>query len=175
MVAQKQINGFTFVEVIISVALLALIGLLITNILLNTMRGILKAESVKDVKQSGEYALTVMSNRLRNAQSVTVCTPGMSSFEFINPDNTTTQFFVAEDPPASGVRKLFADTNGDLEVLTESNTVTVDITDDLTFDCDSASGKVGISFLLRHVTSANAAFEDQAAIPFSMTIVRRRL
>ncbi|OGK55688.1 hypothetical protein A3B56_00830 [Candidatus Roizmanbacteria bacterium RIFCSPLOWO2_01_FULL_45_11] len=171
---KKQLpRGFTLVEMIISVALLAVIGLLMNMILLNSMRAILKAQSVKEVKQTGDFAMSVITQRLRNAVSVASCTAAMNTITLMNPDGTTTTISVVEDPPGSGVRKIRADTGGAIQILTTSNNVTVNTTNTLVFNCTSTTGRIGITYVLDHVRSANLPFEQRASISYATTVVLR--
>jgi len=171
--AQPQSGGFSLVEVLISIALFAIIGVMINTILINTMSTVAKAQAIREVKQSGDFAMQVMIGQLRNATGVGTCTNGMSSIEFTNPDGTTTSYETIEDPPSSNQYKIISDHEGDIDVLTGGSDATVDQTEPLTFNCDPTTYLIEISYTLRHVTGVNDPFENRAVIPYSSSVLIR--
>lgn len=173
MKQKSRQEGFTIIEILVSVALLAVIGLMMNVILLNSMRAILKSQSVKEVKQTGDFAMSTILQRLRNATAITPCVAGAGNVIIQNPDGSSTTFSVVEQPPGSGVRKILADTNGSIQAMTTSNDVTVNTMNSLLFSCNSSTGKVSVSFTLDHVHTENLPFEERASIPYTSTVILR--
>lgn len=170
---KKDQKGFTIVEVLVSVALLAVIGFMMNAMLLNAMRAILKAQSVKEVKQSGDFAMSVILQRLRNALSFTGCSGTSDAITITNHDGTTTTLTTAEIPSGSGQYKIISDTGGTIQILTSSNNVTVNTGNTLQFTCNTTTGTIDVRFVLDHVATANLPFEQRASIPYSSRVVLR--
>lgn len=90
-------RGFTLIELIIAVAIIAGLGTVLAQSLFTTTRSSTKVERLTDVKQNGEYALAVMERMIRNARSLTAsCSGGgtvpASSAAIENRDGYTTTF-----------------------------------------------------------------------------------
>ena len=94
-------HGFTLVELLVSITLMAVIGVAINTIFITTLKSANKADIMKEIKQNGEYASTVMEQMIRNAQTIQdvgglgVCTSaGLSgsSIRILNSDDHTSTF-----------------------------------------------------------------------------------
>jgi prepilin-type N-terminal cleavage/methylation domain-containing protein len=67
-------KGFTLLETLISISVIAVVGVLISQVFFTTTRSNTKTELLKDVKQNGQYALEIVSRMIRNSLSVeTTC------------------------------------------------------------------------------------------------------
>jgi len=102
----KNSLGFTLVEALISVAIVSIIGLMVTTLLARTFESNTKTRLLGIVKQNGQNALNFMDNAIRQADSV-VCV-GNGSTGSVLPDDQTA--------PANYV--------GDTIVVKNSNTYT---------------------------------------------------
>lgn len=87
-------KGFTLIEVLVVIFLLGVVMAIGVNLFFSILKGGSKAEIVKEVKQNGDYAISVMERMTRNAQSAS-CSDS-SSVTIKNPDGWTTTF-VCED------------------------------------------------------------------------------
>lgn len=89
-------EGFTLVELIISIGIIALIGSVISQVFFQTTRSNAKVEIQKEVKQNGDYAIEVMQRMIHNSLAVTSsCTStGFSgqTLTITNPDFGSTTF-----------------------------------------------------------------------------------
>lgn len=74
----KKIHGTSFIEILVVMAIFAILGLLVSRIILVTLRGSNKSEALVKVRENLDYALAVMERQLRNANGVAPCT-GTSS------------------------------------------------------------------------------------------------
>lgn len=95
-------NGFTLIELVVAVAIIAGLGTVLVQALFTTTRSSTKVEKLTDVKQSGEYALNVIERMIRNARALTaVCSEGgltpTSSAAVTSPDGYETTFACAYD------------------------------------------------------------------------------
>lgn len=91
-------KGFTLIELVVAVAIIALLGTVLVQALFTTTRSSTKVERLTDVKQSGEYALNMIERMVRNARELTAdnCTSDGSastpSVTITNPDGYKTTF-----------------------------------------------------------------------------------
>jgi len=63
-------NGFTLVEIIVVLAIMAILGLVLTQIFYSTLRGGSKAQVLSVVKQNGQSAVEAMDKTIRSADKV---------------------------------------------------------------------------------------------------------
>ncbi len=114
-------EGFTLLELLISVTIIAGLSLLIAQSFFTTTRSNTKTEILKDVKQNGDIGLGIMSNMIRaSTQVATPCLAGgttSSSLAIKNPDGGTTTFGCVFD---SGVSRI-ASSSGAVDYLTSTN------------------------------------------------------
>mgnify|MGYP001565296663 CR=1 FL=1 len=73
-------KGFTLVEILVVIAVLSVVGVIITTIFIRNLRGSNKAQIISSIKQNGQIVLENMDKTVRNADNL-VC---ISS----NADNT---------------------------------------------------------------------------------------
>ncbi|MBI3379591.1 type II secretion system protein, partial [Candidatus Gottesmanbacteria bacterium] len=95
MKMQKSLRGFTLVELLVIVALVGMIGVITSQVFIIGFRSAGKGEIVKEVKQNGDYAMSVMETMVRNAADISpdqVCNANSTSLSIINPDGYTTTF-----------------------------------------------------------------------------------
>lgn len=86
-------DGFTLIELLITIAILGIIGGVGSAIFFTSLKTTSKAEIAKEVKQNGDYALTIMERMIRNAKSVSSCTGGtVTSLLITNQDGGQTTF-----------------------------------------------------------------------------------
>ena len=80
MFADRTARGFTLIEMLIVVALLGVFAAVATDTFTNVMRAQNKTRIVNELEQSGNYALSVMEQQIRDAEKITCC-----GGEFTNP------------------------------------------------------------------------------------------
>ena len=90
-------KGVSLIEILIVVAIFAVLGLLISRVILTTLRGSNRSDSLVKVRDNLDYALSVMERQIRNAESVSPCP---------NPDTTRVDF-----RDSNGIATYFACTN----------------------------------------------------------------
>ena len=93
-------KGFTLVELLVTISIVAMVGVVASSTLFSLFRGASKSEILKEVKQNGETALSVMEQKVRNATSVLCTSLGGSQYfmTITNQDGTTTQFACNSSP-----------------------------------------------------------------------------
>lgn len=104
-------KGFTLIEMVIVVSLMGIVAIIATGFLLTTLSGSGKAEVSKEVRQNGNYALSVIENMVRDCLIFkTACpNPEVNSLTIVNPDGGTTVFSCTQNQIASGSAFLTSD------------------------------------------------------------------
>lgn len=65
-------KGFTIIEILVVIAVISIVGVIITEIFFNTLKGSNKSNLITKIKQNGQSALEIMDKTIRNADHV-VC------------------------------------------------------------------------------------------------------
>jgi len=104
-------NGFTLVEVLVTVLIIGIIGYILSDILINSLNNGRKSEVIGNVKQNAQNTLSKMSEVLRNADVITCNNSGIlgvlnkdgtyTRFRFYPPPSITTNGYVTQDFPGS--------------------------------------------------------------------------
>jgi prepilin-type N-terminal cleavage/methylation domain-containing protein len=83
-------HGFTLIETLVVVSLLGIVMLSVTQSLLTSIRGSTKASIAREVKQNGDYALSLISTNLRNAQVIqsALCTSTRVNYQDLSGNNS---------------------------------------------------------------------------------------
>lgn len=67
-----KMNGFTLLEMVVVIAVMGVLGVIFTDILVQTLRGENKVKALNRVKQNGQMVLERLTNEIRQAQNI-VC------------------------------------------------------------------------------------------------------
>lgn len=67
---KSQNSGFTLIEIVVVFGILALIGGLTSDLFASILKGTNKANTVNEIKQNGNYALSRIERAVRNSSSV---------------------------------------------------------------------------------------------------------
>jgi len=101
-------KGMSLIEILVVVAVFAILGVIVTQAVTLTLRGSKKSESQVRVRENLSYALSVMERQLRNANAVTVCDTGLR-VEYKDSKDYPTSFSCETDYVASGSARLTSD------------------------------------------------------------------
>jgi prepilin-type N-terminal cleavage/methylation domain-containing protein len=172
-------KGFTLMEILISVGILATVGTLITQVLFTTMHANTKSTLLTDVKQNGEFAMESMNRMVRAADSIeSTCAQGdATSTTAVIRDigGSTITFSCVSDGSTARIASISASgtayLTGDSVTLSRTGAKTCDDST-LTFSCPDASGtSMTIRFSLRQLgnapdpyTGAENSFENTVNI-----------
>lgn len=108
----KQLFGFTLVELLIVVALVGIIGTITTQVFILGIHSQSKTEMMKEVKQNGDFTLSVMEGMIRNALDVGMntsqCNTNTKQLTILNQDGFTTMFDCTNDVNISSVSGIYA-------------------------------------------------------------------
>lgn len=170
-------KGFTLVEMLVVITLLAVFGVLILTIFTRTLRGGNKSQIIETIKQNGQIVLETMDKTIRNSDNV-VCVsnlpdPGSTivvvndgiytRYRFIAPDNGNTNGFIQQDNP---VQPTPPSLESDIKVFTDN--VCGDLMSSANIITDT-NPQTGIS--IKSVTftkSTSAGFKDTVTIQFQV-------
>lgn len=102
---QLTVNGYrgvSFIEILVVIAVFAILGVLATRAILLTLRGSRKSESVVKVRENVNYALAVIERQLRNAESIntSTCT---GRVDYTDKDGVASSFVCTNIGPAGYV------------------------------------------------------------------------
>lgn len=86
----NQTKGFTLIEIMVVIGVFGIIAAFTTNMFVSILRGSSKSQILAEVKQNGNYALSVMERMIRNARKIEVY--DVSSITILNPDGGSTVF-----------------------------------------------------------------------------------
>jgi prepilin-type N-terminal cleavage/methylation domain-containing protein len=173
-------NGFTLLEMLITISVIAVIASLIVQVFFTTTRINTKTEVMKEVKQNGDFALDVMTRMIRNSTFISsACSGGpLNTLNITNPDGQGTIFTCS--PDANNVLRIASQSAAvplKFQYLTSSN-VTLGTGafcgTYLQFTCTSSNdtNKVTITFDLAQRGTPASLFE-QARMPFKITVSTR--
>lgn len=164
-------KGFTLIEMLVVISMVAIIGSLVVTILVMTLRGSNKAELISTLKQNGNAAMAQMVRQIRYAKSLDtpsscitpVTTQSLTTTSLTDDQQTTfTCVTGANSTIASNGASLLDTTSGSVStcsfVCSQQNI----------FDPPS----ITIQFTLT-AKNANQLEETQATVPFQTTVKLR--
>jgi len=164
--------GFTLIELLVVVAILATVGMVTATAFFQALKGASKAELTKQVKQEGDFAISVMERMIRNAKSVDCTGSFGDSLRITNQDGNQTTFHCCS------VSSLIASESGTLtcgEARLTSSKVVVSSYCNQFIRCTqtgSAPPVVEIRFSLSQLGSS-ARPEERASMDFQTTVSLR--
>lgn len=99
---RQNVKGFTLVEILVTMAIVAIVGTILVTTFTNTLRGSNKAQILASIKQNGQAVLDNMDKTIRDADNV-VCpvdaTPGNTLVVVKN--GTYTRYRLIDPSPSS--------------------------------------------------------------------------
>lgn len=100
-------NGFTLIEMLVVIGIFGILAFIGSNMFFTILKSSAKTRVLAEVKQNGNYALSVMGRMIRNAKSIEDC-PG-DSIRIENPDRDNTTFSCSGGRIASNSANLTSD------------------------------------------------------------------
>lgn len=151
-------NGFTLIEILVVIALLGVLGVILTNILSQVLRGQNKINTINLVKQNGQVILDQLSNEIRSAEKI-VCIGKSSAL----PEDTIVLFKAGNYTRFRFVQPVSNSISGNIEKKVFTiNDITEATTDDQLCGTANLSGEnIQLSFL----TNGISVYYDGAEIP----------
>ncbi len=131
-------KGLSLIEILIAIAVFAVLGMLISSSLILTIQGSKKSESLMNVRENLNYSLSVIERNLRNASSIISCDPSSgTSISFYDQYKDSTSFSCVINPEeandvyiASGSSRLTSNTITivNCNITCNGSLVTIDVT-----------------------------------------------
>lgn len=179
-------QGFTLLELIVSVAAIALVSVVLSQVFFSTLRTNTKTEILKEVKQNGELVIGNMTRMVQNAQTIqniaTVCSDtgvAAQTLTLTNPDQGTTTVGCREDIVSGATITRIASTSASATIYLTGSNVTLGGTtcaqSSLQFVCKGGTGipsTVSITFSLAQSGTPYDQFEKSSAL-FQTSVTMR--
>ncbi len=166
----KRTKGFTLIELLVAMGILGIVGGMSSIILFTTLKSASKSDIMREVKQNGDYSLSVMERMIRNASMVTPCPGVANALTVSNPDGQKTTFAKQNVAVGSITVSKIASNSGSF--LTNNN---VSLVGDISFNCTkpvSAPAFVSISFTLSQAGTTTRV-EEKATVYFHTSVSLR--
>lgn len=86
-------SGVSFIEILVVIAIFAILGVLVARITLVTLRGSNRSDSLVRVRENMDFSLAVMERAIRNAAAVTPCpNPDTTVLNYTDSEGVATSF-----------------------------------------------------------------------------------
>lgn len=147
-------KGFTIVEILVVIAIMGIMGLVVTEIFVRNLRGNEKAKVLANLKQNGQAVVERMDKVVRSADNV-VCLPAGGETLVISKSGIYTRYRFK--------------TEGGVPTIVEDNPAFAGITPLETFltDICNLNDFVGASKLLLTDTNSTTGVRVEYSMPFS--------
>ncbi len=175
-------RGFTLLEIMITISIMGIIGILISQVFFTTTRVNTKTELIKDMKQNGQFAMDVMTRMIRSTNEISsaCATTGSTDTSLIltNPNGESTTFGCFFDAQSSITRIASMSAYSGLSDYLTSQNVTLGGTScedpdmSLQFTCTSSPdqpSRIKILYTLRQIGAAGDSF-NTAKQSFESTV-----
>ena len=93
--------GLTLIESLVVLSIFALLMVSVTTIFISSLRAAAKARVIKEVRQNGSYAMGVITQAIRSAREITLCTAN-TKVDYIDAAYVAGSFECAANNIASG-------------------------------------------------------------------------
>lgn len=167
--------GFSFIELLVVIVLMGIVGIIISQIFILNVRSQGKSETLKEVKQSGDFALSVMESMIRNAADIrqTSCNINTQTLSIVNQDGYETQFDCSDGVQIASI-SAYEQPDSNVSVPLTSNRVTLN-TCIFRVVCPTPPLSPKYVFLYYTLSQAvqDVAIEQQAQVEYQTTISLR--
>lgn len=79
-------------EILVVIMIFAVLGILVTQSVILTIRGSRKSESLVKVRENLNYAMSIVERQLRNSNSITTCDAGSQRIDYTDQDDEQAYF-----------------------------------------------------------------------------------
>lgn len=155
-------SGFSLIEILVVIALFAVVGLLSSEILLTSLRNSRKSEAVVNVRTNLEHSLSVMERQIRGVANINSCTA--TRFSYTDTEGASTFFQCIKVANRGYIA------SGSANVALTNSTVDVDCTQ--VFSCDLATGTQTVNITLTGQDTTNTGAEGAKATVQTKILIR---
>lgn len=164
MKVRQKDTGFTLIELMVVVGVVGLVAVTATSIFFTVSRSQRQSELVEEMKQDGNFSLTIMSKMIR--QAVSIDCPSNHEISLTSPDGNDTSFV--------------CDSLTDSIASSSANSVNlIEAPGNYEINCDNfvscGSSEVEIDFQLESGTESTALPYQQSTLDFNTTVAPRNL
>ena len=104
-----KIHGFTLIETMIVLSVFAVLAIMVTSIILYSLRGTGKSSNTYAIRSEMDYTVEIITRQLRNAKSITTTCDGsavLNRIDYTDANGNATFFECNTDYIASGSARL---------------------------------------------------------------------
>jgi prepilin-type N-terminal cleavage/methylation domain-containing protein len=98
-------KGFTLIEILVSMGIISYLGIFIVQALTATIRSNSKIEIMKEIKQNGDYAVSLLQRKIQSAQTIN-CSANNHQLSLTYFDGTTETIQSEYITPTPGCRMV---------------------------------------------------------------------
>jgi Tfp pilus assembly protein PilW len=120
-----NVQGISLIEILVVIMIFAILGILISRVILVTLRGSGKTDSLVRIRENLSYSLSIMEREIRNAE--TISCPSPTRVNYSNSRGVAAYFSCQDNRVASGSAWL---TSEEISITACS------------FNCTESSGQV---------------------------------
>jgi len=115
----KNNSGFSLIEMLVVVMIFSVLTILATQSLATSLRGTRKSESVGNVRENIEFAMSIMERSLRSAKDLDCDSSSSSKLVYKTPSNVEARFECSgvNIASASGASSVLLINNSDVEIM----------------------------------------------------------
>ncbi len=174
-------KGFTLIELIVVVAILASIGSIVVGTITFSLRGTNKTNFIENIRQNGNYTISKIARSIEYAEAF----EGFSNNNFTDTDMRcspgTTNYRYIRVKPFNSNSITYSITGSPLTIALDGvsfiDTDTIEVSLSSTFTCTVSSSTdvpvIGIKFILRPKVSSNLVERTSTDINFETSVVMR--
>lgn len=89
----KLIKGLSLLEILVVITIFAVLGILVTQSVLLTVRGSKKSESLVTVRENLNYAMGIVERQIRNADSIDCTNSTATELKYSDQDGNNSSFW----------------------------------------------------------------------------------
>jgi len=141
-------SGFSLIELIIAIGLVAILMLAISSSLLMNIISSNRIRNMTKIKQAGNYALDQIQSIIRNSKDITLC--NATTVSVINQDGTSSTITLTSNRLATNADIYITPANLDVD----ATTLFTCLPNDTTSTTTEKTNLIKISFTLREINIA---------------------
>lgn len=171
---KKRNQGFTLIEILIVIALMAVLTGVGADLFINSLKAYQKSQIMNQLSQNGNYVMSTILNNARNAKEISL--EGTNRLTITDPSQITTIFTITSETigekTVGVIKKKVGETE---EIITNYNAATgVDIvTSDSSFSLSTDTPKtltVTLKIQQAPLTPLNRAYDTTVTLTNSVII-----